>query len=81
VKLETLLPLFGLIAVSAMQFPARHAAMFYCAAMLLGAGFTYFGWNFAFERSRTAARRLLTASIIYLPLLFGLIATLCGRSK
>jgi protoheme IX farnesyltransferase len=81
VMLETLLPLFGLVVISAMQFPARHAAIFYCAATLLGAGFTYFGWKFAFERSRVTARRLLTASIIYLPLLFGLIATLCGRGR
>jgi heme o synthase len=81
VTLETLLPLFGLVAISLMQFPTRHAAIFYCAATLLGAGFTYFAWKFLFERSRAAARRLLTASIIYLPLLFGLIATLCGRSR
>src|SRR5271170_7997228 len=30
VMLETLLPLFGLVVISAMQFPARHAAIFYC---------------------------------------------------
>jgi len=79
--LETLLPLLALVAISIMQFPTRHAAAFYCAAALLGTGFTYFAWQFVFERSRVAARRLLTASIVYLPLLYGLSATLCNRAR
>jgi protoheme IX farnesyltransferase len=79
--LETLLPLLALVAISIMQFPTRHAAAFYWAAALLGTGFTYFAWQFVFERSRVAARRLLTASIVYLPLLYGLSATLCNRSR
>jgi protoheme IX farnesyltransferase len=79
--LETLLPLLALVVISIMQFPTRHAAAFYCAAALLGTGFTYFGWQFVFERSRVAARRLLTASIVYLPLLYGLSATLCNRAR
>jgi protoheme IX farnesyltransferase len=81
VTLETLFPLLALVAISIMQFPARHAAAFYCAAALLGTGFMYFGWKFVFERSQVAARRLLTASIIYLPLLYGLSATLCHRAR
>jgi protoheme IX farnesyltransferase len=81
VMLETLLPLLALVAISIMQFPTRHAATFYCAGAFLGTGFTYFGWQFVFERSRVAARRLLTASIVYLPLLFGLTATLCNRAR
>jgi heme o synthase len=79
--LETLLPLVALVAISIMQSPTRHAAAFYCAAALLGAGFTYFGWQFVFERSGVAARRLLTASIVYLPLLYGLSAALCNRAR
>jgi heme o synthase len=79
--LETLLPLLALVAISIMQFPTRHAAAFYCAAALLGTGFAYFAWQFVFERSRVAARRLLTASIVYLPLLYGLSATLCNRAR
>ena len=81
VTLETLLPLLALVAISILQFPTRHAATFYCAAALLGTGFTYFGWQFVFERSRVAARRLLTASIVYLPLLYALSATLCNRAR
>jgi heme o synthase len=80
VILQTLLPLLALVAISIMQPPTRHAMIFYCAAVLLGTGFTYFGARFVFERSRGAARRLLTASIVYLPLLYGLNATLCNRA-
>ena len=74
--LETLLPLLALAVVSMMQSPARHAAMFYCAGALLSLGFLYFGLEFVLRRSRAAARRLLAASIVYLPLLFVLRATL-----
>jgi protoheme IX farnesyltransferase len=81
VILQTLLPLLALVAISITQSPTRHAATFYCAMALLGTGFAYFGWEFVFERSRVAARRLLTASIVYLPLLYGLSATLCNRSR
>jgi len=80
VTLETLLPLLALVAISIVQFPTRHAAMFYCAGALLGLGFLYFGLEFVFQRSRTSARRLLAASIVYLPLLFALSATLCNRA-
>jgi protoheme IX farnesyltransferase len=81
VKLETVLPLFALVAISIMQSPAWHVAIFHCAIALLGTGFMYFGWEFVFERSRIAARRLLTASILYLPLLYGLSAMLCNRAR
>ena len=81
VILETLLPLLALVAISIMQLPIQHVAPFYCAVGLLGTGFIYFGWEFVFERSRVAARRLLTASIVYLPLLYGLSATFCNRAK
>jgi protoheme IX farnesyltransferase len=81
VMLETLLPLLALVAISIMQSPTRYAAIFYCAAVLLGEGFLYFGLEFVVQRSRVAARRLLMASIIYLPLLYGLSATLCNRAR
>src|SRR5216683_3200705 len=79
VTLETLLPLLALVAISMVQFPARHAAMFYCAGALLSLGFLYFGLEFVLRRSRAAARQLLAASIVYLPLLFVLSATVCKR--
>jgi protoheme IX farnesyltransferase len=80
VTLETLLPLLGLVAITIVQFPTRHAAIFYCVGALLSLGFLYFGLEFVFQRSRAAARRLLAASIVYLPLLFALSATLCNRA-
>ena len=79
VMLEALLPLLALVAVSMMQFPTRHEATFYCAVAFLGTAFTYFGWEFVSQRSRVAARRLLMASIVYLPLLYGLSAAFCNR--
>jgi len=81
VVLETLLPLLALVAISIMQSPTRHAAIFYCAAILLGEGFLYCGLEFVVQRSRIAARRLLAASVVYLPLLYGLSATLCNRAR
>jgi protoheme IX farnesyltransferase len=80
VILETLLPLLTLIAISMMQSPTRHVVFFYCAAVLLGEGFLYCGLEFVVQRSRVAARRLLAASIVYLPLLYGLSAMLCNRA-
>ena len=81
VTLETLLPLLVLVAISMVQFPTRHAAIFYCAGALLGLGFLYFGLEFVLQRSRAAARQLLAASIVYLPLLFVLSATLCKPAR
>jgi heme o synthase len=81
VILQTLLPLVALVAISVMQFPERHAMIFYCSTMLLGMGFLHFAVGFLIQRSGTAARRLLTASIVYLPLLYALSATLCNRVR
>jgi protoheme IX farnesyltransferase len=81
VILETILPLIVLVGCSIVQFPTRHAAIFYCTGALLGLGFLYFGVEFALRRSRAAARRLLAASIVYLPLLFLLSAILCNRAR
>src|SRR5690349_21523465 len=81
VAVETILPLLALIAISILQFPIRHTPIFYCGGALLGLGFLYFGLEFVLQRSRAAARRLLAASIIYLPLLFVLSATLCNRAR
>ena len=79
--LETLLPLVALVGITIVQLPTRHAAIFYCVSALLGLGFLYFGLKFVLQRSRSAARQLLAASIVYLPLLFALSATLCNRAR
>jgi protoheme IX farnesyltransferase len=80
VIMETLLPLIALVGCSIVQFPTRHPTVFYSAVVLLGLGFLYFGAEFVLRRSRAHARRLLAASIVYLPLLFVLSATLCNRA-
>jgi len=79
--METLLPLLALVAIGVAQFPTQHAPIFYCVGGLLNLGFLYFGLEFVLGRSRAAARRLLAASIVYLPLLFALSATLCNRAR
>jgi protoheme IX farnesyltransferase len=81
VTLETLLPLLALVAISIVQLRAGHAAIYYCAAGLLNFGFLYFGFQFVLQRSRLAARRLLAASIVYLPLVLVLSAMLFSRAK
>jgi len=68
--LETLSPLLALVSISFMQPPTRHAPIFYCSAVLLSGAFLCFGLDFVLQRSRGSARRLLAASIAYLPSLF-----------
>jgi len=80
VILETLLPLVSLVTISVLQSPARHSTIFYSVALLLGGVFLYFGLEFVIRRTRHTARRLLTASIVYLPLLYGLSTTVCDRA-
>ena len=72
VTLETLLPLLALVPISLVQCPSPPATISYWVVRLLGLGFLYFGLEFMLQQSREAARRLLAASIVYLPLLFGL---------
>jgi heme o synthase len=81
VTMETLLPLLALVAISVVQFPTRHAAIVCCAGATLSFGFLYFGLEFVLRRSRETARRLLAASIVYLPLFFTLSATLCNQAR
>jgi protoheme IX farnesyltransferase len=70
VTVQTLLPLAGLLPVSLLPVRAAEPSAFYSiCALVLAIGFLYFGARFAFRRSGPAARRLLTASIIYLPAL------------
>lgn len=52
--------------------PLVHMAgtVYFVAALLLGLGFLYFGLEMYKERSYHKARRLLLASVLYMPLLF-----------
>src|SRR5215831_10074761 len=69
--LQTLLPLCVLIPLGLFPDFTGQPNMFYrIGALILSLGFFYYGAQFALHRSNSAARRLLAASIIYLPLLF-----------
>jgi heme o synthase len=70
VIMHTLLPLVGLLFVSVL-FQRRWdpSAYFSIGALGLGLGFMYFGARFARRPSGPSARRLLLASVIYLPAL------------
>ncbi len=50
----------------------RLSALYLAGAALAGFGFLYFGARTAHERSKPAARRLVLASVAYLPLVLGL---------
>ena len=75
--LQTILPLLVLAPTSAIHFlPTHQVVISYWPALLLDLGFLYFGLKFVFQRSRGTSRRLLAASIIYIPLLLLLRITL-----
>jgi len=67
--------MFSLVLVPVSIAPAflQRAGLVYCVgALVLSSGFFYYAARLAFSRSNTMARRLLLASIVYLPLTFGL---------
>src|SRR6202051_2352732 len=75
----TVLPLLGLNLVTLIPAYTGHAGPVYpVGAMLLGSSFLYFGVQLVRRKSNLAARRLLQASIVYLPLVF--ILLMVGRS-
>ena len=73
VNLQTLLALLALVALSLLPtFLGKPDWFYLIGAVLLGLGFFYYGARFVLRKTISAARRLLVASIIYLPLLFAL---------
>ena len=74
VRNQTVIPLLALVPVSLLPSVAGQASPVYgLGALLLGLGFCDCGARFALSMSGQAARRLLFASIVYLPLLFALL--------
>jgi protoheme IX farnesyltransferase len=64
-------PLFALVPLSVVPVMAGRVGLAYLAtAVVLGAVFIYRADQLAIHRSNAMARRLLLASIVYLPLLF-----------
>jgi protoheme IX farnesyltransferase len=51
-------------------FIAHAGGLYFASAMILGISFYYFAYRAAQSRSKVAAKRLLHASVIYLPLLY-----------
>jgi heme o synthase len=78
VNLQTVLPLLVLVPLSLLPGWMNEAKFYFVGALLLDAGFLYYATQFVVRRSNSAARRLLAASIIYLPVLF--IVMLIARS-
>jgi heme o synthase len=77
--LQVVLPLLMLLALSTVPTLAGRANVFCGAgALAMGLGFLYYGAKFASQKSSSSARRLLAASIVYLPSLFAL-SMLIGR--
>src|ERR1700688_1917226 len=80
VNLQTVLPLLALLPLSILPASAQQSSILYRAgALLLSVGFLYYGSQFVLHRSNAAARRLLLASIIYLPSLFAFVTVVHGR--
>ena len=68
VILQTLVPLIALVFVSLVPGPTDTAGVFRTGGLaLLGLGFLAYGLQFVSRRSGSSARRLLFASILYLP--------------
>jgi heme o synthase len=69
--------LFSLVLIPISLLP-KYAAMagnlYLFGALALGLLFLYAGWLTVFDRSRPRARLVLLASVVYLPLLYGLLA-------
>ena len=75
---QSVLPAVALIAVGALpMFLDAAGGAYLIGASLLGAGFTWCAAQLALSRSAAVARRLLFASIVYLPAL--LVLLLVGR--
>jgi protoheme IX farnesyltransferase len=69
--LQAVLPSFGLIALSFAPMLLGKAGLFYTAgASFFSVCFLYYGGQLAIRKTNDAARRLLLASILYLPAVF-----------
>jgi heme o synthase len=68
---QTTVPLVALVLASLLPVVMGSAGLLYgIGALCLDGAFLYNGAQFAFQRTGSSARRLLLASIVYLPLLF-----------
>jgi heme o synthase len=81
VSLQTILPLLALFPIALLPAWGNCPSVLYATgALLLNLGFFHYGVRFVLHRSSAAARRLLLASIIYLPSVLALMSLFSGRS-
>ncbi|HEY8151521.1 MAG TPA: heme o synthase [Vicinamibacteria bacterium] len=74
---QTLLAVVALVPVSLLPLVAGYASPLYgLGAVILGVGFADRAARFALRASAPAARQLLLASVVYLPVLFALLTAL-----
>jgi len=79
-ELQAVLPSLGLIALSFAPMLLRQAGLFYTVgALFFSIFFLYYGLQLTLHRTNVAARRLLLASIVYLPVMFGLLVLLDSK--
>jgi len=72
---QCLLPALGLFVVAIVPgLRGQSGIVYFAGALVLGAVFLYYSARFAVQRSVACARQLLFASILYLPVLFALLA-------
>jgi protoheme IX farnesyltransferase len=72
---QSLLPALGLFIVGiAPALRGQSGIAYFAGALVLGVVFLYYSARFALQRSIASARQLLFASILYLPVLFALLA-------
>ncbi len=67
---------YSLVLIPASLMPVflgQAGKVYLVGALVLGLGFLHFGMRLALQRSNSLARRLVLASIVYLPLVFGLL--------
>jgi heme o synthase len=75
---QTVLPSFALIALSfAPKLLGQEGLLFAVGALFFSVCFLYYGAQLAIRKTNAAARRLLLASILYLPVVF--VAMVLGR--
>ncbi len=72
---QCLLPALGLfVAAIVPALRGQSGLVYFAGALVLGGFFLYYSTRFALQRSIVCARQLLFASILYLPVLFALLA-------
>ena len=72
---QTSLPSLALFAVALVPaIRGESGIVYFAGALILGGVFLGYSTRFAFQMSTVSARQLLFASILYLPVLFALLA-------